>query len=48
MALCGRDSRIHVTDYPIGEYSLLHFTAEVFTWQSYEDRTVAVVYVGDR
>ncbi|KAK4161998.1 glycoside hydrolase superfamily [Cladorrhinum sp. PSN259] len=44
LTLGRRDSKIHVTDYPIGYHSLVYCTAEIFTWQRYENRTVAVVY----
>lgn len=46
LTLGGRDSKIHVTDYPVGDHSLLYSTAEIFTWQKFEDRTVLVVYGG--
>ena len=46
LTLGRRDSKIHVTDYPVGDYSLLYSTAEIFTWKKFEDRTVLVVYGG--
>jgi hypothetical protein len=47
LTLGRRDSKIHVTDYPLGKYSLVYSTAEIFTWQKFEDRTVLVVYGGE-
>lgn len=45
LTMPGRDSRIHVTDYPIGPMKLIYSTAEVFTWQKFEDgQTVVVLY----
>ncbi len=44
LTMPGRDTRIHVTDYPIGESTLVYCTAEIFTWQKYPERTVVVVY----
>lgn len=32
LTLNGRDSKIHVTDYNVGEYTLLYSSAEIFTW----------------
>jgi hypothetical protein len=46
LTLGRRDSKIHVTDYPLGKYSLLYSTAEIFTWQKYQNKTVLVVYGG--
>ncbi|RKU43640.1 hypothetical protein DL546_004893 [Coniochaeta pulveracea] len=46
LTLGRRDSKIHVSDYPLGKYSLLYSTAEIFTWQKYENKTVLVVYGG--
>lgn len=46
LTLGRRDSKIHVVDYPVGDFSLLYSTAEIFTWQRFEDRTVLVVYGG--
>lgn len=44
LTMPGRDTRIHVTDYPLGDSLLVYCTAEIFTWQKYADRTVVVVY----
>ncbi|KAH8799443.1 glycoside hydrolase family 35 protein [Xylogone sp. PMI_703] len=46
LTLGRRDSKIHVTDYPVGGYTLLYSTAEIFTWKKFEDKTVLVVYGG--
>lgn len=46
LTLNGRDSKVHVTDYPVGTSKLLYSTAEIFTWQAFEDKTVLVVYGG--
>ncbi|GKT76409.1 glycoside hydrolase family 35 protein [Colletotrichum tofieldiae] len=44
--LTRRDSKIHVSDYPIGDKNLVYSTAEIFTWKKYEDKTVLIVYGG--
>ncbi|KAM0327577.1 hypothetical protein ACHAQA_005870 [Verticillium albo-atrum] len=44
--LTRRDSKIHVSDYPVGDHSLVYSSAEVFTWKQYEDKTVLVLYGG--
>lgn len=46
LTLNGRDSKVHVTDYPVGDSTLLYSTAEIFTWQAYDSKTVLVVYGG--
>jgi hypothetical protein len=48
LTLDGRDSKIHVVDYPLGKsgFGLLYSTAEVFTWKQYGDKTVLVLYGG--
>ncbi|KAI0018839.1 beta-galactosidase precursor [Xylariomycetidae sp. FL0641] len=46
LTLNGRDSKFMVTDYPVGGYSLLYSTAEIFTHQQYDDHTILVVYTG--
>ncbi|KAK0729983.1 beta-galactosidase, domain 2-domain-containing protein [Lasiosphaeris hirsuta] len=47
LALTRRDSKIHVTDYPLGNGTkVLYSTAEIFTWQRFQSRTVLVVYGG--
>ncbi|KXH56688.1 glycosyl hydrolase family 35 [Colletotrichum salicis] len=44
--LTRRDSKIHVSDYPVGNKNLVYSTAEIFTWKKYADKTVLVVYGG--
>lgn len=46
LSLHGRDSKFHITDYPVGKYSLLYSTAEVFTWKRFSDKTVLILYGG--
>jgi hypothetical protein len=46
LTLNGRDSKFHVTDYPVGNFSLLYSTAEIFTWKQFANRTVLVLYGG--
>jgi len=46
LTLGGRDSKVHVADYPVGNYRLLYSTAEIFTWQQYANQTVLLVYGG--
>lgn len=46
LTLNGRDSKVHLTDYPVGNSSLLYSTAEVFAWKVFENQTVLVVYGG--
>lgn len=46
LSLNGRDSKVHVVDYPVGDYELLYSTAEVFTWKKFTDKTVLVLYGG--
>jgi hypothetical protein len=46
LSLHGRDSKIHVVDYPVGKYEVLYSTAEVFTWKAFGDRTILVLYGG--
>lgn len=44
LTLKGRDSKIHLTDYKVGNYTLLYSTAEIFTWKKFDDKTVLVLY----
>ena len=39
-----RDSKVHVSDYTVGTTNLLYSTAEIFTWNTFENRTVLLVY----
>ncbi|ORY56836.1 beta-galactosidase [Pseudomassariella vexata] len=44
LTLQGRDSKIHITDYSVGDNKILYSTAEVFTWKQFSDMTVLLVY----
>jgi hypothetical protein len=44
LTLGPRDSKIHVVDYDVGGTTLLYSTAEVYTWKSFGNRTVLLVY----
>ncbi|KAH8688981.1 beta-galactosidase [Talaromyces proteolyticus] len=44
LSLLGRDSKILVTDYPLGNINLLYSTAELFTWKEFSEYTVVVLY----
>ncbi|TID21491.1 glycoside hydrolase family 35 protein [Venturia nashicola] len=46
LTLHGRDSKIHVVDYMMGNISLLYSTAEILTWKKFKGRTTLVVYSG--
>ncbi|KAL8719117.1 MAG: hypothetical protein Q9225_003829 [Loekoesia sp. 1 TL-2023] len=46
LTLDGRDSKIHLSDYNLGQYSLLYSSAEIFTWKTFRDKTVLVLYGG--
>ncbi|KAJ4147183.1 hypothetical protein LMH87_001723 [Akanthomyces muscarius] len=46
LTLPGRDTKIHVTDYPVGNYTMHYCTAEIFTWQKTGDQTILVLYGG--
>lgn len=46
LSLHGRDSKVHVVDYPVGDFSLLYSTAEIFTWKKFGDGTALVMYGG--
>lgn len=46
LSLHGRDSKIHLADYPVGEYTLLYTTAEVLTWKKNAGKTVLILYGG--
>ena len=47
LTLHGRDSKVHTSDYKVGGHNVLYSSAEIFTWKSYADRTVLVVYGGE-
>ncbi|KAL2126382.1 hypothetical protein VTI74DRAFT_1017 [Chaetomium olivicolor] len=46
LTMPGRDTRIHVTDYPLGSQTLVYCTAEIFTWKKFDAKTVVFVYGG--
>jgi hypothetical protein len=46
LTLSGRDSKWHVTDYNLGDTTLLYSTAEIFTWKNFGKKTALVVYGG--
>ncbi|OLN85748.1 putative beta-galactosidase A 2 [Colletotrichum chlorophyti] len=41
-----RDSKVIVTDYEVGNMTVLYLTAEILTWKRYKNKTVLVVYGG--
>lgn len=47
LSLHGRDSKVHVTDFSVADVNILYSTAEIFTWKSFEDHKILVVYGGD-
>lgn len=46
LSLYGRDTKVHVVDYQVGDYSLLYSSAEVFTSfvPPYPRRTISVPF----
>jgi hypothetical protein len=46
LTLNGRDSKIHVIDYPVAGENILYSTAEVFTWKQITGYSVLLVYGG--
>ncbi|KAK6955635.1 hypothetical protein Daesc_003277 [Daldinia eschscholtzii] len=44
LILHGRDSKIMVSDYPVGAFSLIYSSAEIFGWRRYKSRTVLLLY----
>lgn len=48
LSLHGRDSKVHLTDYPLGKvYSLLYSTCEVLTWmEPGTGKTILILYGG--
>ncbi|KAF5010992.1 hypothetical protein FDECE_2862 [Fusarium decemcellulare] len=47
LSLNGRDSKIHVVDYPVGNINLVYSTAEILAWRRFKSRTVLLVYGGE-
>lgn len=48
LTLNGRDSKIHVADYDVGGMDLLYSSAEIFTWKSYGNKKVLILYGGPK
>lgn len=46
LSLNGRDSKIHVSDYAVGDDIILYSTAEILTWKKFGDKTVLILYGG--
>ncbi|KAI0445775.1 glycoside hydrolase family 35 protein [Xylaria telfairii] len=46
LSLHGRDSKIHVTDYPLGHTSLVYSSAEIFSWATRDLKDVLILYGG--
>ncbi|TQV93411.1 hypothetical protein V2A60_010179 [Cordyceps javanica] len=46
LTLSGRDSKFHVTDYSMGDHTLLYSTAEIMTWQKFDNQTLVIMYGG--
>ncbi|KAJ5808245.1 hypothetical protein N7474_009514 [Penicillium riverlandense] len=44
LSLIGRDSKMIVTDYSVGEINLVYTTADIFTWKKFGGKTVLVLY----
>ncbi|GKZ29849.1 hypothetical protein AbraIFM66950_006710 [Aspergillus brasiliensis] len=47
LSLHGRDSKIHLVDYNVGNASLIYSTAELFTWKQTGSKSVVVLYGGE-
>ncbi|KAK1516895.1 glycosyl hydrolase family 35 [Colletotrichum costaricense] len=47
LSLHGRDSKIHITDHDVGGTSLIYSSAEIFTWKTYGNKTLLILYGGD-
>ncbi|KAI1390475.1 glycoside hydrolase family 35 protein [Hypoxylon trugodes] len=46
LSLHGRDSKIAVSDYPVGEVNLVYSSAEILSWKKYQTRTILILYGG--
>jgi hypothetical protein len=46
LTLNGRDSKIHVANYNVDGTIIIYSTAEVFTWKTFENSSVLIVYGG--
>ncbi|OJZ84692.1 glycoside hydrolase family 35 protein [Aspergillus luchuensis CBS 106.47] len=47
LSLNGRDSKIHLVDYNVGDVSLIYSSAELFTWKQTGSKSVVVLYGGE-
>ncbi|TXB97809.1 hypothetical protein FocTR4_00017182 [Fusarium oxysporum f. sp. cubense] len=47
LTLNGRDTKIHVADYPVGNTKLVYSTAEVMAWRQFKSKTVLLLYGGE-
>ena len=45
LTLSGRDSKISVTDYELGDAPrLIYSSADIFTWKRYDNKTILLIY----
>lgn len=44
LSLLGRDSKIAVSDYPVGDINLLYSTSDILTWKEFDDSKILVLY----
>ncbi|KAI9045309.1 glycoside hydrolase family 35 protein [Aspergillus affinis] len=47
LVLNGRDSKIHVTDYRMGDVSLVYSSAEIYTWKRSGSKMILLMYGGE-
>ncbi|PYH31773.1 glycoside hydrolase family 35 protein [Aspergillus neoniger CBS 115656] len=47
LSLNGRDSKIHLVDYNVGNENLIYSSAELFTWKQTGPKSVVVLYGGE-
>ncbi|KXL47480.1 MAG: glycoside hydrolase family 35 protein [Acidomyces sp. 'richmondensis'] len=48
LSLIGRDSKIMVTDYAVGDFNLLYSSADIFSWgKSRAGKTVLIMYAAE-
>ncbi|GAQ42660.1 hypothetical protein AtubIFM55763_008264 [Aspergillus tubingensis] len=47
LSLNGRDSKIHLVDYNVGNVNLIYSSAELFTWKQTGSKSVVVLYGGE-
>ncbi|KAJ5368740.1 uncharacterized protein N7496_008500 [Penicillium cataractarum] len=47
LTLSGRDSKIHVADYIVGDIHLFYSSAEIFYWTDSSDRSLLILYGGE-